>query len=394
MTKTISSRQKLSPQKKRVNSHLIFAQNHSDEAPINESAVNQRAEKPLIDKLQVVHATKGRIRICATDGNNKELISEIAKNICEYLRQQAGVNQVTVNRQTGSLTVRFDEDKLTLPQMLARLEEFGIAQHQDSLDGVGNSDPFAPWKSWNFWREQGVSLIPLFTGLGVTSALKISGWTSIAVYMITADATRWMISYIQPLVSDLQANQTNQNSVSVTNPNKNPQKTKTKNQSSSVLAKVNKTLTQDISTNAVNASAKIAYSIAHQIPGRIRFHIPLLGQDKAYGRRLEKLLKNDPQVTNVRLNPDAASLAISYKSAKSAELSISHWVELMQSAGEKISPTHPIKTTESVLTEPIKQPSTIPEKTTLELSSVWADLKIPALSTALTFMANFPLEKL
>ncbi len=372
MTKTISSRQKLSPQKKCVNSHLIFAQNHSDEAPIiSRNAVSQRVDKPLIDKLQVVHATKGRIRVCATDGNSN---SKDIQSICEYLQQQPGVKSVSINQQTGSLTIKFDEEILTLPQMLARLEEFGI-QDQNRQQGSDKNDPFAPWKSLDFWKEQGISLIPLGMGLGVTSALKIRGWTSLAVYIITANATRSLIEYIQPLLHQYY------------------QQKKPENQYSSPPAKVNQTLTQDISTNSADTSSvPIAYSIAHQIPGRIRFHIPLLAQDKAYGRRLERLLKSDPQVTNVRLNADASSLAISYKSAK---LPISHWVELMEEACEKISPTHqPIKATESVQKEPLTQPRTIPEKTSLEISSVWADLKTPALSTALTFMANFPLEKL
>ncbi|MCX7596087.1 MAG: hypothetical protein N2235_20490 [Fischerella sp.] len=61
--------------------------------------------------------------------------------------------------------------------------------------------------------------------------------------------------------------------------------------------------------------AKVAYSIAHAIPGRVRFRVPRIAEDPKYVQRLEALLKADPAVIDQRVNRCAASIAITYKSA-------------------------------------------------------------------------------
>ncbi|WP_026733228.1 hypothetical protein [Fischerella sp. PCC 9605] len=61
--------------------------------------------------------------------------------------------------------------------------------------------------------------------------------------------------------------------------------------------------------------AKVAYSVAHAIPGRVRFRVPRIAEDPKYVQRLEALLKADPTVIEQRVNPCAASIAITYKSA-------------------------------------------------------------------------------
>jgi Heavy metal associated domain 2 len=62
--------------------------------------------------------------------------------------------------------------------------------------------------------------------------------------------------------------------------------------------------------------AKVAYSIAHAIPGRVRFRVPRIAQDPKYVQRLEALFKKDPAVTNERVNRAAASIVITYQPAK------------------------------------------------------------------------------
>jgi hypothetical protein len=91
-------------------------------------------------------------------------------------------------------------------------------------------------------------------------------------------------------------------------------------------------------------SAKVAYSIAHVIPGRIRFHVPRIAKDPKYVQRLEALLKADPTVIGERINRAAASVVITYKSAVKAnskdcdssvlETAISHLANLLQSASD------------------------------------------------------------
>ncbi|BAY42516.1 hypothetical protein SAMD00079811_00930 [Scytonema sp. HK-05] len=70
--------------------------------------------------------------------------------------------------------------------------------------------------------------------------------------------------------------------------------------------------------------ATVAYSIAHAIPGRVRFRVPRIAKDSKYVQRLEALLKADPVITGehpfgasalrYRVNNAAASIVITYKS--------------------------------------------------------------------------------
>ncbi|NEQ25973.1 MAG: hypothetical protein F6K28_44365 [Microcoleus sp. SIO2G3] len=64
----------------------------------------------------------------------------------------------------------------------------------------------------------------------------------------------------------------------------------------------------------VKQPATVAYSIAHAIPGRVRFRVPRIAKDSKYVQRLEALLKADPVVTGDRVNNAAASIVITYKS--------------------------------------------------------------------------------
>lgn len=82
--------------------------------------------------------------------------------------------------------------------MLGILQQLNIQITPDSPI----SDPFAAWKSAEFWQEQTISFIPLMAGLAVTSRLGISGLASIPVYMITADAARRVIDYLKPRLVD------------------------------------------------------------------------------------------------------------------------------------------------------------------------------------------------
>lgn len=112
----------------------------------------------------------------------------------------------------------------------------------------------------------------------------------------------------------------------------------------------------------VKQPAKVTYSIAHAIPGRIRFRVPRIAKDSKYVQRLEALLKADPLVTGDRpesgslwehrpfgvgalrhrVNSAAASIVITYKSrtmsnSKKRSLSlleqaISYLSSLIQSA--------------------------------------------------------------
>lgn len=385
MTKTTSSRGRLShpPQ---LSSDLISAVQHSDEA--NNHTGKEFTDSPTLWKfgsLKVVHATTGRVRIRATDGSHNSMLDDI----CQILRTQQGVKEIAVDRNRGSIRVTFNDRQLPLAEMLAKLENIGIKQ--DSSESASQKDPFAAWKSIDFWKEQGLSFIPLFTGLGVTGALGISGLASIPVYMITADATRRVIDCIQPQRS-VAKKKKQSHTVSATESQTNTQAN---------LEKVE----QQISTiENTSKSTKIACSVVHAVRGRVRLNVPRLGSDRAYARRLERLLQSDPRVTNVRVNCDAQSVAIAYSPSN---VPVNHWLDIIQLAEQSTPQVIPIKTADE---QQSKQPPTSTlqqtsqqvshpweQKTTSEnedacASTFWGNFKAPALSYALAFMANLPLN--
>ncbi|QSJ17321.1 hypothetical protein JYQ62_37845 [Nostoc sp. UHCC 0702] len=381
MTQSISSRV-LSQRPTISSADLISTVHESDEVEANKNtsqAVARSKVQMSAGGLQIIHATNRRIRIRATDSSLNTKLESIA----EHLRQQKAVKEAYANEQTGSLVVTFDENRVSLPQMLEILEQFNIQQPETSPQTLSNIDPFAAWKSVDFWKEQTISFIPLMTGLAVTGGLGISGLAAIPVYMVTSNATRRVIDYLEPQVSP-------------TENSKNSVKEITSLQPS--LSTSDRQLEPPLSNNQSRKTAqpvKIAYKVVHAIPGRIRIQVPRLAQDRAYGRRLERLMKTDPQVVNVRINSDAGSIAIAYQPS---DVSLSHWVSLMELALETNPPTHPIKAVDQQLPqEPVNQPdqaidaTTISENQTLDLSTLWADMKFSGLSFSLACMANLPL---
>ncbi|MEH2304706.1 HMA2 domain-containing protein [Nostoc sp.] len=350
-------------------------------------------------RLQIVHVTTGRVRLRSTDSSLNSILDSIAQD----LGSLEGVREVAVNGQTGSLVINFDEEKLSLPQILALRSDIEIQQPQASSDSPSKTDPFAAWKSPLFWKEQGVSLIPMITGLAVTGGLGIHGWVSIPVYMIAADATRGVIGYLGSQVPTSEKNDVNHTSSAISElSQEGRQSTIQQEKSINNLEKASE----------VAAPAKLDYSIIHAISGRIRFHVPKIAQDRAYGRRLERIVKTDAEVTSVRMNFDAASIAIAYQSR---EIPLSHWVSLMELALEINPPMQQITMANQPLQE-VSQMNQITDETTSqqtslnvsqtpevinsttaseitsELSNLWTNLKPPAMFFSLGIMANLPLE--
>jgi len=64
------------------------------------------------------------------------------------------------------------------------------------------------------------------------------------------------------------------------------------------------------------------YKIVHSVPGRIRLRIPRLMNDMLYAKRLEKLLSAESKVKHVRTNPAAVSLIIQYDGEGMSELEL------------------------------------------------------------------------
>jgi len=437
MTKSISNHDKLNPSAK-ISPNLISRQQSNEVNQSTTKAIAQSTGSQPSGGLQIVHVTIGRVRLRTTDST----LNPILESIAQDLRSLEGVTEVSVNEQTGSLVINFHEDKLSLAQILALKSDFDILQPQASSDSTSKSDPFAAWKSLSFWKEQGISLIPMMTGLAVTRSLGIHGWVSIPLYMVAADATRGVIGYLGSQVSTSEKNKNSHPSSAI--------KSDIKDESQLSKVEGKSTIEQEKSTNVDKASevaapAKIDYSVVHAIGGRIRLNVPKIALDRAYARRLERLVKTDAQVTSVRVNFDAASIAIAYKSN---QIPLSHWVSLIElalettptqlmttaneplkqvsqtaeitktTAGNKTTDitqtaevinsttakqTTPPQTTEITETTAANQTTDITQsaevinsktakQTTAKLSSLWTNLKSPAMSFFLGIMANLHLK--
>lgn len=326
--------------------------------------------------LLLVHVTPGRVRLRAT-GNESRLITET----CTQLNKQAGIEEVLTNDKTGSILIGFDQKKLSLSQVLAAIAQASGVEIQLPVAET-RKDPFAAWKSREFWQQQGLDLIPVVAGLTVTGTLGISGLATIPIYIAAAEATRFAIDCAKNEMGD---------------------KEEVRSQKSEVRNNL-----------AFQIPNSRSYEILHSIPGRIRIHVPRLAKDEAYIRQVTRSLRTDERVTKFRLNRDAASLAITYTPK---DVPISYWIELLQSVEEikgqeeqkaeadinsefrllnsTFSPLPPSQTDEeSEDSLPFEAIAILPPPSKMETAGLWQQLKSPALSVSLEFMARFPLQAL
>lgn len=121
---------------------------------------------------------------------------------------------------------------------------------------------------------------------------------------------------------------------------------------------------------------RIKYRVVHTVPGRVRFRIPLLADRPDYADNLQKLLESDSRVIGVRLNRQAASIAISYQLSPNCDanrLMQAGLVRLIQQAREK----------------KIQNPKAKAEKTEDN------EVKVPAFAAILALLGlGFPIPRL
>ncbi len=70
-----------------------------------------------------------------------------------------------------------------------------------------------------------------------------------------------------------------------------------------------------LTSQANAAPQEILYSVAHAIPGRIRFRVPRIATDVWYADKLKAVMEFN-SITDVRINREAASIVIKYRSEK------------------------------------------------------------------------------
>ena len=153
------------------------------------------------------------------------------------------------------------------------------------------SDNTSQLEHWLEEYSEIVTILPVLTGLLVTTRLQLRGGNALLANIAIAAITRQVIVQLKKQVS---------------HPISPPAKA-------------------DAAT-AVEAPAVASngedYTIVHSVPGRIRLQIPRLQSDALYTKRLEKLLLIEDNVLGVRINRPASSLVIHYNSANLTELDL------------------------------------------------------------------------
>src|SRR3712207_4256549 len=80
--------------------------------------MKQTTAQSLDGEFKLVHAVPGRVRLRSTDNRAISTLEKVAKQ----LRQQHGICEVQTNPVTNSLVITFDENAVSLPQTLERLQ--------------------------------------------------------------------------------------------------------------------------------------------------------------------------------------------------------------------------------------------------------------------------------
>ncbi len=131
------------------------------------------------------------------------------------------------------------------------------------------------------------TILPVLTGLFLTSRLQLRGAQGLLANLAIAALTRQMLAELKK-----QAHSPALPAATAPNP------------------------------TTANGVATEDYTIVHNVPGRLRLKIPRLLTDSAYGKRLTSLLTAEARVLGVRLNAAAASLVIRYDPLGVSELDL------------------------------------------------------------------------
>ena len=133
------------------------------------------------------------------------------------------------------------------------------------------------------------AILPVLTGLLVTTQLRLRGASALVVNIAIAAVTRQVIVQLKKQAGH--------------------------GSSTPVLAAAD-------NGSAAPAAEEEDYTIVHSVPGRIRLRIPRLHTEPAFANRLEKLLLTQDIVLGVRLNRAASSIAIRYDGTNLSELDL------------------------------------------------------------------------
>jgi Cu2+-exporting ATPase len=319
----------------------------------------QRSES----KLQVIHAVPGRVRLRTTDSRLISASDEVAQQLRQIFD---GVGEVQTNPTTNSLVVTFDANTVSLPQTLERLQSAGLSETSTQTQPLSEPKLDTFLQDPSELSAQGAkvakSIVPLVAGLLATGALGIEGWIAFPVYLIAANATRQLIKQIESETQESVPVEISQETATELN---------------------GKSATVEGNGKLAALPSEVAYTVVHEIPGRIRFRVPRIAEDAEYAQRLAVLTQTDAKVTDVRVNTAASSIAVSYDVGLIADEKMrsqnmrqarSHLIELIQTANKP-----------NILLD-LKAAATQQEPE--QESNLWSGFALPALSATLALLGG------
>ena len=229
-------------------------------------------------EFEIVHAVRGRVRLCT----KSDFAHEVLPNIAHHLQQQAGIHTVEIKQTSKSLVITIDPDTISIEQLRESLQSFGFLQV--STEPIAQLTKESPTISYG----RLFSLIPPLVGIAIARGLKLSGWKSILTYILAAGLTREIIDR-------------------VTGESEESEKVE--------LSSTKKVLTNQMAAEEILpllTAIETDYELVHQIPGRIRLRIPRISNDRNYAQELKHVLEQDNRITDIRLKTNSNSVVILY----------------------------------------------------------------------------------
>lgn len=292
--------------------------------------------------LQIVHNVPGRVRLKATDSSQVKALEKVAQK----LRKQEGIYEVRTNSATKSLVATFDSDIVSMPEISKILQQSGTTQPLVLVEKQQKQELQELLASGDLAQQYPLiarSILSLIAGMLATRALGVTGLMSLPVFMITDRVSHELLKYIESEFLTEKPESETQNSANELN-------------------------------GKVAEQQQLSYSIVHETPGRIRFRIPLVAKDADYAQKLTQLAESDPRVTNIKINKDAASVAICYQASDLSPAAIkAHLVHLIELAND---PNTLIKIGSYSTTE------------TESESNPWSNLSLPVATAVLALLSG------
>ncbi|MGD1805057.1 HMA2 domain-containing protein [Dapis sp. BLCC M126] len=223
--------------------------------------------------MEVVHQTPGRVRLKAC---SKNIDIPTLKAIAKQLQQHEGIYEVKLNNCTGSMVASFDVSTMPLSHLWEILESLNINSQSPTLTSpttevVENKSPGTINTAVTVGADLIDSLVPMIACMLVNQKLRIFGWRSLPISLMTSKLTRGIMKQLKVQLEELTTD---------------------------------KNLTPTVAPS---------FQVLHSTLGRVRLRVPQVGNDVDYAQRLEQLILSTDGVTNVRINSSATSVAIAHE---------------------------------------------------------------------------------